>query len=60
MKKYIMGITAFHHDSSVALIDYSGVLINASKEESFTGILGDSSWPQHAIEWAIKDAKSRG
>lgn len=55
-----MGISALHHDSTVALLDDSGNIINAAKEESFTGIRGDKSWPVNAIEWSIKDAQDRG
>ena len=41
---YIIGISAYYHDSSVSLFR-NGQLIFACEEEKFTGIKHDSSFP---------------
>ncbi len=53
---YIIGISAFYHDSSVALFR-DNILIFACEEEKFTGIKHDSSFPEKALEYIFKQYK---
>ena len=47
---YILGISAFYHDSSACLFK-DGELVFACEEEKFTGIKHDSSFPINTIEY---------
>ena len=47
---YIIGISAFYHDSSVCLFK-DGELIFACEEEKFSGIKHDSSFPFKVLEY---------
>ena len=49
----ILGISAFYHDSAVALIE-NGNIIFAAQEERFTRIKHDSNFPFHAISYCLK------
>src|SRR5689334_18131822 len=51
----ILGISAFYHDSTAAIIE-NGKIINAAQEERFTRIKGDASFPHRAIGWCLDDA----
>jgi len=53
---YIIGISAFYHDSSVALFR-DNQLIFACEEEKFTGIKHDDSFPVKALEYIYKHYK---
>ena len=48
--KYIIGISAFYHESSVALVA-DGVIKEFLKEESFTRIKGTNSFPKLCLEF---------
>ena len=48
-----IGISAYFHDSSVALIDEKGCLIDFKKEEYFSRVKGDKSFPRLALEELI-------
>ena len=50
---YIIGISAFYHDSSVCLFR-DNQLIFACEEEKFTGIKHDDSFPVKALEYIYK------
>ena len=50
---YIIGISAFYHDSSVCLFR-DNQLIFACEEEKFTGIKHDSSFPEKTLEYIYK------
>ena len=50
--KYILGISAYYHDSSATLIK-DGEIIAAAQEERFTRIKGDSSFPFNAIDFCL-------
>ncbi len=52
---YILGISAYFHDSAACLLA-DGKIIAASSEERFTRIKHDSSFPIHAIEFCLKKA----
>jgi carbamoyltransferase len=50
---YIIGISAYYHDSSACLFK-NGELIFACEEEKFTGIKHDSSFPVNTLEYIFK------
>lgn len=50
-----IGISCYYHDSSACLVK-DGKVILAAEEERFSGIKHDSSFPQHTIEWIIKES----
>lgn len=53
---YILGISALYHDSAACLLK-NGEIVAAAQEERFTRIKHDSSFPQNAIRYCIKDAQ---
>ena len=53
---YIIGISAYYHDSSVSLFR-NGQLIFACEEEKFTGIKHDSSFPIKTLDYITKTYK---
>ena len=50
---YIIGVSAYYHDSSACLFK-NGELLFACEEEKFTGIKHDSSFPHKTIEYIFK------
>jgi len=52
---YILGISAFYHDSAAALIK-DGEIIAAAQEERFTRKKHDPSFPDNAIAYCLKEA----
>ena len=52
---YILGISAFYHDSAACLIS-DGEIIAAAQEERFTRKKHDASFPEHAIKYCLKAA----
>lgn len=55
MASYVLGISAFYHDSAAALIK-DGEVIFAAHEERFSRIKHDSSFPSQAIQFCLKEA----
>ena len=53
---YILGISAFYHDSAASLIK-DGDIIAAAQEERFTRKKHDAGFPHHAIAYCIEEAK---
>ena len=53
--KYVLGISAYYHDSAATLIK-EGKIIAAAQEERFTRVKGDSSFPTHAINYCLNEA----
>ncbi len=53
---YILGISAFYHDSAACLLK-DGEIIAAVQEERFTRKKHDASFPCHAIKYCIDEAK---
>ena len=51
--KYILGISAFYHDSAACLIR-DGEIIAAGQEERFTRKKGDSAFPKNALDFCLK------
>lgn len=52
---YILGISAFYHDSAAALINGEDI-IAAAQEERFTRIKHDQSFPINAVEYCLQEA----
>ena len=46
---YILGISAFYHDSAAALVK-DGAIVAAAQEERFTRKKHDFSFPKHAVK----------
>ena len=44
-----IGLTGYNHESSAALVDRDGVLIDFYREESLSRIKGDKSFPIRSI-----------
>lgn len=55
---YILGISAFYHDSAACLVK-DGEILLAAQEERFTRKKHDHNFPQKAIEFCLKDAGIR-
>ena len=55
MSTYILGISAFYHDSAAALL-VDGEVIAAAQEDRFTRKKGDASYPANAIEYCLREA----
>ena len=53
---YILGISAFYHDSAACLIK-NGEIIAAAQEERFSRKKHDSSFPNDAIKFCLKFAR---
>ena len=52
---YILGISAFYHDSAACIIN-DGVIIAAAQEERFTRKKHDDSFPQNSIQYCLEEA----
>jgi len=52
---YILGISAFYHDSAACLIK-DGTIIAAAQEERFTRKKHDPSYPENAIKFVLSHA----
>jgi len=52
---FILGISAYYHDSAVSLIQ-NGNIIAAVQEERFTRKKHDSTFPQHSIQYCLDEA----
>src|SRR6266853_3378261 len=51
----ILGISCYFHDASAALLQ-DGRLIAAAQEERFTRKKHDYEFPQHAIDYCLREA----
>ena len=54
--KYILGISAYYHDSAACLIQ-DGKILAAAQEERFTRNKHDKSFPKNSIDFCLKEAK---
>ena len=52
---YILGISAFYHDSAAALLR-DGKILSAVQEERFTRKKHDSAFPRNAMAYCLNDA----
>lgn len=53
--RYILGISAYYHDSAAALIS-NGVLVAAAQEERFTRKKHDPDFPTRAVTYCLSQA----
>jgi carbamoyltransferase len=53
--QYILGVSAYYHDASAALL-CDGVVVAAIAEERLSHIRHDASFPEMAIEWCLAQA----
>ncbi len=58
MPSYILGISAFYHDSAAALLR-DGEIVAAAQEERFTRKKHDAGFPARAVEFALQTAGIR-
>ena len=52
---YILGLSAYYHDSAAALLK-DGVIVAAAQEERFTRKKGDSDFPSRSVDFCLKTA----
>ncbi|MCD7780838.1 MAG: carbamoyltransferase [Candidatus Gastranaerophilales bacterium] len=52
---YLLGISAYYHDSAAAIIK-DGEIIAAAQEERFTRIKQDSNFPVNAVNYCLSEA----
>lgn len=52
---YILGISAYYHDSAAALL-CDGKIVAAAQEERFTRKKHDEGFPTHAVSYCLKEA----
>jgi carbamoyltransferase len=52
---YILGVSAFYHDSAACLL-HDGKIIAAAQEERFTRIKHDHEFPVNAVKYCLKEA----
>ena len=52
---YLLGISAFYHDSAACLLK-DGEIVAAAQEERFTRKKHDAGFPYHAIQYRLKEA----
>ena len=55
MPTYVLGISAFYHDSAACLIG-DGEILAAAQEERFTRLKHDPGFPRHAIQYCLSEA----
>lgn len=56
---YILGISAFYHDSAACLLK-DGEIVAAAQEERFTRIKHDARFPHHAVKYCLSEANIAG
>jgi carbamoyltransferase len=54
--KFILGISAYYHDSAAALLR-DGEIVAAASEERFTRKKGDSGFPARAVEYCLSEGR---
>ena len=55
MPKYILGISAYYHDSAACLLA-DGRIVAAAQEERFTRKKHDASFPTYAVDYCLRTA----
>ena len=56
--KFVLGISAFYHDSAACLLR-NGEIVAAAQEERFTRKKGDSNFPRRAVDYCLASAGIR-
>lgn len=51
---YILGISAYYHDSAAALVK-DGVIVAAAQEERFTRKKHDAAFPERSIDYVLRE-----
>ena len=54
MTTYILGISAFYHDSAACLVR-DGEIVAAAQEERFTRIKHDPGFPSNAVRYCLQE-----
>ena len=54
MATYILGISAFYHDSAACLVR-DGEIVAAAQEERFTRVKHDPDFPARAVEYCLRE-----
>lgn len=52
---YVLGISAYYHDSAACLLE-DGRIVAAAQEERFTRKKGDASFPANAVRYCLAEA----
>jgi carbamoyltransferase len=52
---YVLGISAFYHDSAACLLSGESI-VAAAQEERFTRVKGDERFPRHAARYCLAEA----
>ncbi|MEJ6008140.1 carbamoyltransferase [Paucibacter sp. AS339] len=52
---YVLGISAYYHDSAAALL-HDGKIVAAAQEERFTRKKHDAGFPKYAVEYCLREA----
>ena len=52
---YILGISAYYHDSAACLI-HNGDILCAAQEERFSRIKHDAAFPEQAVKYCVQSA----
>jgi carbamoyltransferase len=52
---YVLGISAFYHDSAACLLS-GETIVAAAQEERFTRVKGDERFPRHAARYCLAEA----
>jgi carbamoyltransferase len=55
LSTYILGISAFYHDSAACLVR-DGTIVAAAQEERFTRRKHDAEFPHHAVAYCLREA----
>ena len=55
MSEYVLGISAFYHDSAAALLK-DGTIVAACQEERLSRKKHDSDFPTHAVKYVLREA----
>ncbi|HUQ46690.1 MAG TPA: carbamoyltransferase [Gemmatimonadaceae bacterium] len=50
--RYVLGISAFYHDSAACLVA-DGTIVSAAQEERFSRTKGDDSFPSRAVDFCL-------
>ncbi len=53
--KYVLGLSAYYHDSAACIVR-DGEIIAAASEERFTRKKADERFPEHAVDYCLKEA----
>src|SRR5690349_20917668 len=55
LTRYLLGISAFYHDSAACLLA-DGEIVAAAQEERFTRLKGDAGFPANAVRFCLRQA----